>query len=104
MLDVQAGDVVEVAYCSKCHVTVPEELDGVEMLEAIRAAFNGWLRERALRDLRRLGRRYEAHLEVQAKGYHLSAAKGRCGSLGRDGVIRVHWRPWSTWLLTRSPT
>ena len=94
MLEVQPGDVaqVEVACRSKFHVTVPEELDGVEKLKAIRTAFDGWLRERALRDLRRFGRRHEATLAVEAEGYRLSDAKSRWGSLGRDGVIRVHWR------------
>jgi predicted metal-dependent hydrolase len=94
MLDVQAGDVaqVEIACRNKFHVTAPQELDGVQKLEAIRTAFNGWLRERALRDLRRFGRRHETNLGVQGKGYCLSDAKGRWGSLGRNGVIRVHWQ------------
>jgi predicted metal-dependent hydrolase len=94
MLDVHAGDVaqVEVICRSKFHVTVPLGLQDVPKLAAIRAAFNGWLRQRALRDLRRFGRRHEANLGVQAEGYRLSDAKGRWGSCGKDGVIRVHWR------------
>ena len=94
MLDVQAGEVehVEIACRSKFHVTVPEGLEGVPKLEAIREAFDEWLRDRALRDLRRFGRVHEAALGVEASGYRLSDAKERWGSLGRDGVVRVHWR------------
>lgn len=94
MLSVEPGAVeaVEITCRSKFHVLVPEDLEGVERLEAIRTAFDGWLRERALKDLRRFGRRHEANLGVEAEGYRLSDAKSRWGSLGRDGVIRVHWR------------
>lgn len=94
MLDVQAGDVdtVQITCRSKFQVVVPRHLDGVEGLEAIRSAFDAWLRERALRDLRRFGRRHEARLDVQAEGYRLSDAKRRWGSLGRDDIVRVHWR------------
>ncbi len=94
MLDVQAGDVdaVELVCRSKFLVTVPAALDGVRRLEAIRVAFDGWLRDRALRDARRLGHRHEERLGVEAKGYRLSEAKSRWGSLGLDGVVRVHWR------------
>ncbi|MEM0962271.1 MAG: SprT family zinc-dependent metalloprotease [Bacteroidota bacterium] len=94
MLDVRAGDTeaVEVACRSRFHVTVPRGLDGVERLEAVRAALHGWLRERALRDARRFGRRHEVALGVRAAGVRLSDAKRRWGSLGRDGVVRVHWR------------
>lgn len=94
MLDVQPADVecVEIRCRSKFHVAVPRELDGVSRLEQTRAAFEAWLRERALRDVVRLGRRHEGSLGVEAAGYRLSDAKRRWGSLGRDGVVRVHWR------------
>jgi len=94
MLDVRGGDVdaVEITCRSKFHVVVPERLDGVPKLEAIRAGFDVWLRARALRDLLDFGRRHEGALGVQPAGYRLSQAKGRWGSLGRDGVVRAHWR------------
>jgi len=94
MLDVQAGDVdeVEITCRSKFHVLVPRALEVVEKLEAIRTAFDAWLRDRALRDLRRFGRRHEKRLGVEAQGFRLSEAKSRWGSLGRDEVVRVHWR------------
>jgi predicted metal-dependent hydrolase len=94
MLDVQAGEVaqVEIACRSKFHVTVPSTLEGVGRLEAIRAAFDAWLRERAERDVRRFGRRHQAALGVEAQGFRLSDAKARWGALGQDGTVRVHWR------------
>ena len=73
-------------------LNAPQWLEGVEKLEAIRAAFNGWLRDRALRDLLRFGHRHEERLGVEVAGYRLSEAKSRWGSLGRDRVVRVHWR------------
>ena len=100
MLDVQPGEVaqVEIACRSKFQVTVPSGLDGVERLEAIRTAFDVWLRERAGRDVLRFGRRHQAALGVEARGFRLSDAKARWGSLGRDGTVRVHWR------LVQAPT
>lgn len=94
MLDVRPADVreVEVQCRSKFHVRVPEALDGSERLEAVKAALHGWLRARALRDVRRLGRRHQAALGVHARDLRLSDSQSRWGSLGRDGVVRVHWR------------
>lgn len=94
MLDVQPRDVeaVEVRCRSKFHVAVPTDLEGTARLEAIRMALHAWLRARALRDVRRFGRRHEARLGVTAEGFRLSDSKSRWGSLGRDGVVRVHWR------------
>ena len=94
MLDVQAGDVeaVEITCRSKFHVTVPDGLEGVDRLDAIRGTLNGWLRDRAERDVRRFGRRHETALGVRAEGFRVSESKSRWGSLGRDGVVRVHWR------------
>ena len=83
---------VEITCRSKFEVAVPDTLDGVGQLEAIRAAFDSWLRDRGLRDLLRLGHRHQAVLGVEAQGFRLSDAKSRWGSCGRDGVIRVHWR------------
>lgn len=100
MLDVRAGDVAEVAIAcrSKFHVVVPRGLEGVERLEAIREAFDGWLRERAVAEVERFGRRHEEALGVRASGYRLSEARSRWGSCGKDGVVRVHWR------LVQAPT
>jgi predicted metal-dependent hydrolase len=60
MLDVQPGDVnaVEIACRSKLHVTVPVALTGVPRMEAVRAAFDLWLRARAKDDLDRFGRKH----------------------------------------------
>ncbi|MDP2314019.1 MAG: SprT family zinc-dependent metalloprotease [Pseudomonadota bacterium] len=94
MLDVQPGDVAEVAITcrSKFHVIVPAGLGGVEKLEAVRGAFDAWLRDRALDAVERLGHRHEMNLDVKAAGYRVSDARSRWGSCGRDGVVRVHWR------------
>ena len=94
MLDVQRGRVaqVQITCRSKFHVVVPADLEGVECLEAIRSAFDGWLHGRAERDLRRFGQRHEAKLGVEASAYRLSNATSRWGSCGRNGVVRVHWR------------
>ncbi len=100
MLDVQGGDVpaVVITCRSKFHVVVPDGLDGVRKLEAIRAAFDRWLRERALDAVERFGDQHEATLGVEATGYRLSDARSRWGACGKDGVIRVHWR------LVQAPT
>lgn len=94
MLDVSAGpsDTVGIACRSKFHVTVPERLSGIERVQAIREAFDDWLRNRALKDLNRFGRCHERNLGVEAAGYRLSDARSRWGSCGRDRVVRVHWR------------
>lgn len=93
MLDVRVGDVatVEVTYRNKFHVLVPDGVDDVARLEAVRAAVTRWLRERALDDVERLGRRHADRLGVTARGYRLSDARSRWGSCGRDRIIRVHW-------------
>ncbi len=94
MLEVRAGAVeaVEIACRSKLHVVVPDEVVGVERLEAVRVAFDGWLRARAEEDLERFGRRHADALGVRAAGFRLSDARSRWGSCGRDGVIRAHWQ------------
>lgn len=94
MLEVQAADLpaVTISCRSKFHVLVPRAVDGLARLEAIREAFDRWLRDRALADLRRFGHRHEATLGQRASGYLLSDARQRWGSCGRDGVIRVHWQ------------
>lgn len=94
MLDVRAADVTTVGIScrSKFHVAVPRAVDGLARLEAIRAAFDRWLRDRALADLRRFGHRHELALGLRVAGYLLSDARHRWGSCGRDGVIRVHWQ------------
>ena len=94
MLDVQSRpmEAVEITCRSKFHVVVPEGLEGVERLMGIRAGFDAWLRERALRDLLRFGHLHQRELGVEAKGFRLSEAKSRWGLCGRDRVVRVHWR------------
>lgn len=94
MLDVQPGPVaqVEISCRSKFHAVVPPDLEGLGRLEAIRTAFDVWLRDRAERDLLRFGRHHEARLGVKATAFRLSRAKSRWGSCGRDGIVRVHWR------------
>ncbi|MDC3378674.1 HsdR family type I site-specific deoxyribonuclease [Planctomycetota bacterium] len=94
MLDVTSGlvDQVEISCRSKFHVVVPQELDRVARLEAIRAAFEEWLRTRALRDVKRFGRGHADDLGVEVKGWRLADSKTRWGSCGRDGIVRIHWR------------
>lgn len=94
MLDVETGPVaqVEVTCRSKFHVIVPAGLTGMKRLEAIRAAFDGWLRDRARRDITQFGQSHEERLGVEAASYRLSEAKSRWGSCGKDGIVRVHWR------------
>jgi hypothetical protein len=95
MLDVVPAvdlDEVVVSCRSKFHVHVPYELDGVHRLQAVRDALHAWMKDHAAKDVLRLGRRHAAKLGVAPRGFRLSEAKGRWGSLGRDGVVRVHWR------------
>ena len=94
MLEVQPGPVtrVEINCRSKFHVVVPAALEGLARLEAIRVAFDGWLRGRAERDLIRFGRHHQARLGVESRAFRLSQARSRWGSCGRDGIVRVHWR------------
>ena len=94
MLDVKVAAVerVEITCRSKFEVRVPENLEENQRLEAMRAGFEGWLQDRAQREIARLGRQHETRLGVQAKGYRLSDAHERWGSCGVDGTVRVHWR------------
>ena len=94
MLDVRTGDVeyVEIVCRSKFEVTVPAALVGDERLDAVRTAFDVWLRGRALDEIERLGRVHQEQLGVRVAGFRLSDAKRRWASCGVDGVIRVHWR------------
>ena len=94
MLDVASADVeaVEIACRSKLHVAVPAPITGVARWEAVRAAFDGWLRARARDDLERWGRKHAPALDVTPGGFRLSEARSRWGSCGRDGVIRAHWQ------------
>lgn len=100
MLEVAPGRVeaARVVCRSRFQVTVPEGLDGPAQAEAARAALDGWLRDRALRALRRFARVHAAGLGVAPAGARLSESRSRWGSCGRDGVIRVHWR------LVQAPT
>jgi hypothetical protein len=81
MLDVRPGDAdaVTIVCRSKFNVTVPRDVEGIARLEAIRSAFDAWLRERALRDLLRFGRRREAALNCRRPLYvdHLTPNRPR---------------------------
>ena len=94
MLDLRAAPVegVEIACRSKFEVRVPAGLEGLKRLEAVRVALDGWLRERAMRDLRRFARKHERVLGIEAKSVRLGEQKRAWGTCGKDGVIRVHWR------------
>lgn len=94
MLDVAVAQVerVEIRCRSKFHVRVPEGLVGQERLEAIRSAFDSWLQERALRDVRTFARRHQVRLGVKPEGVRLGHQKRAWGTCGRDRVVRVHWR------------
>jgi predicted metal-dependent hydrolase len=94
MIDLQpaAVDEVQIECRSKLHVAVPSDLEGVDRLAAVRLGFDHWLRERALRDLLRFGRRHERNLGVSADGYRLSESRRSWGTCGKDRVIRIHWR------------
>ncbi len=94
MLNVQAADVdeTEIRCRSKFEVKVSEALSVEDRTLAINAAFDGWLRERALRDLLRFGRRHQHNLGVEAAGYRLSDSQSSWGTCGNDHIIRVHWR------------
>ena len=94
MLDVQLGAVaaVTIAFRSKFHVLVPADLAENERIEAIRVAFDCWLRDRALDDVERFGHQHETTLGMKAAGYRLSDARGRWGSCGKERLIFIHWR------------
>lgn len=94
MLDVQPGAVhdVIIACRSKLQVTVPAGLVGLARQDAVRAAFDRWLRARALAELERTGQKHAHALDVKPAGFRLSDARGRWGSCGRDGVVRAHWQ------------
>lgn len=94
MLDVTEGPVpaIEIECRSKFNVTVPTRLRPGGRPAALRDAFDRWMRERARKDLERLGRRHEKNLGVESQGYRLSESRSRWGSCGQDRVIRVHWR------------
>ncbi len=94
MLDVRTADVgaVAVACRSKFHVAVPRALEGTARLGAVREALHDWLKTRALSDVRRMGRRHQSALGVQARDFRLSYSNSRWGSLARSGTVLVHWR------------
>jgi len=94
MLDVQTADVdqVEIRCRSKFEVVAPAGLEGEERQQAIRTAFDQWLRDRALRDLKRFAERNRRALGIEAAGCRLSDSKSAWGTCGKDKVIRIHWR------------
>jgi predicted metal-dependent hydrolase len=93
MLDVQDAqiDQVKISCQSKFHVKVPKQLEGTARLEAVRQAFDHWLRARATKDLGIFYRRHASNQDLQAKGYRLSEAKHAWGTCGKDKIIRIHW-------------
>ena len=93
MLDVHEDDVdqVEMTCRSKFHVKVPHGLDGKKRLEAVKAAFDTWLKDRARKDLQTFARRHQKALGFKARGVRLGNQKQSWGTCGRDDVIRVHW-------------
>lgn len=94
MLHVQPAEVdaVEIQCRSKLEVTVPARLSADERSTAMRAAFDAWLRARALHDLLRFGRHHQRAVGVEAAGYRLSESTTAWGTCGKDGIVRVHWR------------
>jgi hypothetical protein len=94
MLDVQSSgdaDAVAITVRNRVHIVVPPALPETERLEAIRNALGAWLRQRALREVERVGRRHAGRLGIEAAGFRLSESRSRWGSCGRDGVVRVNW-------------
>ena len=94
MLDVRAAPVEKVVIrCrSRFEVDVPGGLQGTERLDAVRQAFDSWLRSRAGRDLGRFARRHQSNLQVEARAVRLGDQKRAWGTCGKDRVVRVHWR------------
>lgn len=93
MMIVRSEDVesVQITCRNRFQIQVPGELVGPARVNSIREAMEVWLKERALRDLQRYGRRHQETLGLEASDYRLSDSKYRWGSCGTDGVIRAHW-------------
>jgi len=94
VITVQAADVdrVEIVCRSRFHVRVPRGLDDLARLEAVRDAFDAWLRERALKDARAFARRYQVKLGVEAAGVRIGDQRRSWGTCGKDRVVRINWR------------
>jgi predicted metal-dependent hydrolase len=85
-------DRVEIECRSRFHVSVPRDLDELARLEAVRDAFDAWLRERALKDARAFARRYQTRLGVEAAGVRIGNQRRSWGTCGKDGIVRINWR------------
>lgn len=96
MLEIEEGDVKKVSIrCrSRFYVRVPRGLSGAARRAALRHAFHGWMRGRALKDARYFCRRYAARLGEEYEGAPVEVVDSRdmWGSCGRDGVLRINWR------------
>jgi predicted metal-dependent hydrolase len=94
MLDVQPGEVdtVRITCATKFEVVVPKDLDPEARIAAIRLAFDQFLRTEAERMMKEMGATHASSLGLEPTGYRLSETKGRWGSCGRDGIIRIHPR------------
>ena len=60
--------------------------------EALRAAAQAWMRERALEWFTRRAHEFAGRLDVRVSAVGLSSARTRWGSAGADGRLRLHWR------------
>ena len=60
--------------------------------EALRAATQAWMRERALELFRQRAQELALRLGVRVSAVGLSSARTRWGSAGADGRLRLHWR------------
>lgn len=93
-LDVVEGEVktVQVLCRSRFHVTVPCGLSELQKLQRVRDALHTWLRDKALKDVRRLVKQYSDELEVEASSVSLSDSTRRWGICTTKGTIRIHWQ------------
>ena len=73
-------------------VDVPRSLHGEARLERVRAAFEGWYRERAATKLPPRVARIASHLGVQPKAILIRNQRRRWASCAPDGTLRFNWR------------
>ena len=94
MLIIQEADVEKVSIrCrSRFHVEVPRGLSESRRRAALRHAFGGWLRGRALRDAREFCEKYAARLGESYEAVELSDQQDMWGTCEKDGVLRINWR------------
>ena len=83
---------VSIQYSSKFEVTVPKNLSKYEQLKAVQAAFEAYLKHRALLVSKQMARRYERLLQVQSKNLIINQSKHNWGTCGKDNIIRINWQ------------